>query len=70
MGLDIWFCGMRRDIATRFKPQPDSFARTAIAVKLDKRIDAIVRGIPNRSEWLRRVITEAAERELPDAKQE
>uniref|UniRef100_B8HWA6 Uncharacterized protein n=1 Tax=Cyanothece sp. (strain PCC 7425 / ATCC 29141) TaxID=395961 RepID=B8HWA6_CYAP4 len=27
-------------------------------------IDAVVRALPNRSEWLRRVIIEAAEREL------
>jgi hypothetical protein len=27
-------------------------------------IDAVVRSLPNRSAWLRRVITEAAQREL------
>jgi hypothetical protein len=54
---------MRRDIETRFKPQENSYA-TPVAVALPKDIDAAVRALPNRSEWLRRVISEAAQREL------
>jgi hypothetical protein len=55
---------MRRDFETRFKPQPDSLAPIALSAKVKKDIDALVRALPNRSEWLRRVITEAAQREL------
>ncbi|MBW4550754.1 MAG: hypothetical protein KME35_06545 [Aphanocapsa sp. GSE-SYN-MK-11-07L] len=55
---------MRRDFETRFKPQPDSLARLPVSVALSKETDALVRSLPNRSEWLRRVITEAAQREL------
>ncbi len=49
---------------TQFKPQPDSWSRQTVATRLDKQTDKIVRSLPNRSEWLRRVITEAAKREL------
>jgi hypothetical protein len=35
-----------------------------MTVKLFEDIDTAVRSLPNRSEWLRRVITEAAQREL------
>lgn len=49
--------------ATQFKPQPNSLAPMQ-AIRLTKPIDAVVRTLPNRSEWLRRVITEAAQREL------
>jgi hypothetical protein len=55
---------MRRDFETRFKPKPDSWASQTVATRLDKQTDALVRALPNRSEWLRRVITEAAQREL------
>jgi hypothetical protein len=55
---------MRRDFETRFKPKPDSFARTPLSVAVGKDVDAAVRALPNRSAWLRRVITEAAQREL------
>jgi hypothetical protein len=61
---------MRRDLETRFKPKPDSLARGVITLRLDKPTDAIVRALPNRNEWLRRVITEAAQQELLDDKQE
>ena len=50
--------------ATQFKPKPDSLARTPVSVTLDKSVDALVRSLPSRSAWLRRVITEAAQREL------
>ncbi len=55
---------MRRDFETRFKPRADSLAAKPISVFLKKDTDRLVRLLPNRSEWLRRVITEAAEREL------
>jgi hypothetical protein len=55
---------MRRDIETRFKPKPDSFSRVPLSAYVDKRTDALVRALPDRSAWLRRVITEAAKREL------
>jgi hypothetical protein len=55
---------MRRDIETRFKPQPNSLAAVALSAKVPKDVDAVVRALPNRSEWLRRVIIEAAQREL------
>lgn len=44
-----------------------------VCVALPIAVDAAVRGLPNRSDWLRRVIVEAAERELlptPDPTEE
>lgn len=35
-----------------------------VSVALPLTIDEVVRGLENRSEWLRRVIVEAAQREL------
>ncbi|MBW4551373.1 MAG: hypothetical protein KME35_09725 [Aphanocapsa sp. GSE-SYN-MK-11-07L] len=55
---------MKTNEATRFKPKPNSLARDGLTVRVEKTIDVLVRSLPNRSEWLRRVITEAAEREL------
>lgn len=57
----------RRDIETRFKQigdKPLSPKLPPINVRLPSEIDEVVRPLPNRSEWLRRVITEAARREL------
>jgi len=42
----------------------DQLATINTAVRLPIDIDAAVRSLPNRSAWLRRVITEAARREL------
>lgn len=42
----------------------DKLAIAVTSVKLPETIDAVVRSLPNRTAWLRRVITEAAEREL------
>jgi hypothetical protein len=39
-------------------------SKKAIAVKLPVDVDGVVRSIPNMAAWLRRVITEAAVREL------
>ena len=57
----------RRDIETRFKQvgdKPLSPQLPPINVRLTPDIDQLVRSLPNRSEWLRRVITEAAKKEL------
>jgi hypothetical protein len=39
-------------------------APIALSARVEVDVDALVRQLPNRSEWLRRVITEAAQREL------
>jgi hypothetical protein len=39
-------------------------AADILGVRVSTDIDAVVRSLPNRSAWLRRVITEAAQREL------
>jgi hypothetical protein len=45
-------------------------ATIALSARVEVPIDAAVRALPNRSEWLRRVITEAAQRELINPDQE
>jgi hypothetical protein len=35
-----------------------------LCVGMPPEIDALIRALPNRSEWMRRVLTEAAQREL------
>lgn len=53
-----------RDPSTqRFQEKPGAYARTPVSVLLPKEVDRAVRSLPNRTEWLRRVITEAAERD-------
>ncbi len=47
----------------RFAPR-DKPTGQPVCVALSYDIDELVRQLPNRSEWLRRVITEAAQREL------
>ncbi|AFY73545.1 hypothetical protein Syn7502_01477 [Synechococcus sp. PCC 7502] len=42
----------------------EKLADLATATRLTVDIDTLVRSLPNRSAWLRRVITEAAKREL------
>ncbi len=39
-------------------------AKEILGVRVAADIDAVVRSLPNRSAWLRRIITEAAQREL------
>lgn len=46
----------------------EELATNATAVKLPLHIDAQIRALPNRTAWLRRVITEAVERELMSGK--
>ncbi len=50
-----------------YKPQGEittELSKKAIAVKLPVDVDKAVRSYPNMAAWLRRVITEAAQREL------
>jgi hypothetical protein len=42
----------------------DPLAASALMARVPIPIDAAVRSLPNRTAWLRRVITEAAQREL------
>jgi len=63
--LDIW----RDGVATQFKPQGEippgaKIAKRPLSVKVVEEVDAAVRALPEQSAWLRRVITEAVEREL------
>jgi pyrimidine operon attenuation protein/uracil phosphoribosyltransferase len=49
----------------RYAPVGDqALADRPTQVRLTVEIDEVVRSLPNRAEWLRRVITEAAQREL------
>ncbi|MBD2309518.1 hypothetical protein H6G17_29170 [Chroococcidiopsis sp. FACHB-1243] len=62
------FKDMRADYQTRFRSTDNAsdLAKQATGVKLPKEIDAVIRALPvaERSAWLRRVISEAAEKEL------
>jgi hypothetical protein len=54
-------------IEQQFKAQGEittDLSKKAIAVKLPVDVDGVVRSVPNMAAWLRRVITEAAQREL------
>lgn len=42
----------------------DPLAEKTLAVRVSVRIDKAVRNLPDKSAWLRRVISDAAEREL------
>jgi hypothetical protein len=42
----------------------EPLADAQLQVRVFRDIDALVRSLPNKSAWLRRVITEAAQREL------
>lgn len=52
------------------KPRPADLpdgvmlADKALAVKVPMVVDAAIRALPNRSVWMRRVLTDAAQREL------
>jgi hypothetical protein len=53
--------------AQQFKPQGEvngPLSNKAIGIKLPVEIDKAVRSLPNKAVWLRRVIIEAARREL------
>jgi hypothetical protein len=54
-----------RGFEGRYAPVGDqALAERPTQVRLTVEIEAAVRSLPNRAEWLRRVITEAAQREL------
>lgn len=55
---------VRTDYSTRFKPKLNALANQPVSVFLPKDLDAIVRALPNRSHWLRRIISEAVYQEL------
>jgi hypothetical protein len=60
---------IRPDFLTRFQQQGDvPMAKQPITVRLPEDIDAIVRALPNRTEWLREAILDRLEQEdlLPD----
>jgi hypothetical protein len=58
---------IRPDYLTRFRPDGDApLAKTPISVKLPVDVDLAVRSLPNQSEWLRRVICDAAARDLSE----
>jgi hypothetical protein len=62
---DIWKDG----VETRFKPQGElppgaRLAKKPLAVKVLEEEDAAIRALPEQAAWLRRVIVEAARREL------
>jgi hypothetical protein len=48
----------------RMDDTEEPLAALALSARVPVHIDAIIRRHPNRSAWLRRVITEAAQREL------
>jgi len=63
--MDIY----KEGIETRFKPQGElppgaRLAKKPLAVKVLEEEDAAIRALPEQSAWLRRVICEAARREL------
>lgn len=64
---------MRADYKTRFKSvdNASNLAKQATGVKLPVDIDALIRALPvaERSAWLRRIITEAALKELMQDKE-
>lgn len=59
---------MPRGPLENLKPMPrlgsEPLASQPLCVKVSKEVDAAVRSLNNPSEWLRRVIIEAAQREL------
>ena len=47
----------------------EPLSKQVVGVRLPESIHALVQNLPNRTEWLRRVIIEAAQRELIDQKE-
>ncbi|MBL1176831.1 hypothetical protein [Pantanalinema sp. GBBB05] len=55
----------RADYLTRFKPiGEEALADKPISVFLPKDLYQYVRSLPNKAEWLRQAISEAAKRDL------
>lgn len=44
----------------------EPLAKESVGVRLPQSVDRVVRRLPQRSAWLRRVVEEAARREFPD----
>jgi predicted DNA-binding protein len=57
----------RTDIRTQFKSGEVEMADKPISVRLPKELDEKVRALPNRTQWLRKVIEQAMEDE-PEVK--
>jgi hypothetical protein len=49
---------------TRSDGGTEPLAEKLTCLRLTQSVDEVVRSLPNRSAWLRRVITEAAQKEL------
>ena len=47
----------------------EPLSKQVVGVRLPESIHALVQNLPNRTEWLRRVIIEAVQRELMDQKE-
>ena len=57
----------RADYLTRFQPKgPVPMAERPLSVRLPADVDALVRSIPNRTEWLRDAILEKVQREADE----
>lgn len=57
----------RADYKTRFTPEGDkALSRNVIGIKLPIEIEKAIKSLPitERGKWLRRVVTEAVEKEL------
>lgn len=55
---------IRADYLTRFQPKGDApMAERPLSVRLPSDVDAKVRSLPNRTEWLRDAILEKLQRE-------
>lgn len=48
----------------------EAMAEKPVAVRLAKEIDAYVRSLPNRTEWLREAIAEKYQKDLHEAAQQ
>lgn len=48
----------------RLNPDSEPLASKQIQVRLPESIDVVVRALPDKASWLRRVITDAARHEL------
>jgi len=52
------------DNLKHFEPMGDeSLAKQPLCVKVSPKVDLAIRALPNKSDWLRRVITDAAFKE-------
>ena len=55
---------IRADILTRFQQEgPMPMAKSPLTVRVPEDVDVIVRGLPDRNQWLRDAILEKLERD-------